>query len=84
MGYGREFLFILLRNLDLQWNTQDDKGQSWRAHPRFAKMVYIRQHLLQNLRNYKYAGIDHSLISRYVLKPFYSKCVINLFPMNMA
>ncbi|KAJ5153269.1 uncharacterized protein N7482_009747 [Penicillium canariense] len=47
-------------------------------------MVYIRQHLLPNLRNYKYAGIDHSLISRYVLKPFYGKCVIHLFPMGMA
>ncbi|KAJ5475455.1 hypothetical protein N7539_007742 [Penicillium diatomitis] len=35
-------------------------------------MVYIRQHVLPNLRNYKYAGVDHSLVSRYVLKPFYS------------
>lgn len=47
-------------------------------------MVYIRQHHLPNLRNYKYAGVDHSFISRYILKPFYSKCVIGLFPMGMA
>ncbi|KAJ5738544.1 hypothetical protein N7493_001699 [Penicillium malachiteum] len=47
-------------------------------------MVYIRQHHLPNLRNYKYAGVDHSLISRYILKPFYNKCVIGCFPMGMA
>ncbi|KAJ5111133.1 hypothetical protein N7532_001668 [Penicillium argentinense] len=47
-------------------------------------MVYIRQHHLPNLRNYRYAGIDHSLISRYILKPFYNKCVIRCFPMGMA
>lgn len=47
-------------------------------------MVYIRQQHLPNLREYKYAGVDHSLISRYILKPFYNKCVIHLFPMGMA
>ncbi|KAJ6111924.1 hypothetical protein N7523_007985 [Penicillium sp. IBT 18751x] len=47
-------------------------------------MVYIRQHHLPNLRNYKYAGIDHSLLSRFVLKPFYNNYVIGLFPMSMA
>ncbi|CAI7665670.1 hypothetical protein N7533_000893 [Penicillium manginii] len=47
-------------------------------------MVYIRQHHLPNLRNYRYAGIDHSLVSRYILKPFYTKCVIGCFPMGMA
>lgn len=47
-------------------------------------MVYIRQHHLPNLRNYRYAGIDHSLVSRYILKPFYNKCVIGCFPMGMA
>jgi ethanolaminephosphotransferase len=47
-------------------------------------MVYIRQQHLANLRNYKYAGVDHSPISRYILKPFYNKCVIGCFPMGMA
>ncbi|KAL4821051.1 CDP-alcohol phosphatidyltransferase-domain-containing protein [Aspergillus spinulosporus] len=47
-------------------------------------MVYIRQHELSNLKNYRYAGVDHSLISRYVLKPFYNNFVIKFFPMNMA
>ncbi|KAJ5114735.1 hypothetical protein NUU61_000494 [Penicillium alfredii] len=47
-------------------------------------MVYIRQHHLANLRNYRYAGVDHSLVSRYILKPFYSKYVIHCFPMGMA
>jgi ethanolaminephosphotransferase len=47
-------------------------------------MTYIRQHQLPNLKTYRYAGVDHSLISRYVLKPFYNRCVINCFPMGMA
>ncbi|RHZ56005.1 aminoalcoholphosphotransferase [Aspergillus thermomutatus] len=47
-------------------------------------MTYIRQHQLPNLKTYRYAGVDHSLISRYVLKPFYNRYVINCFPMGMA
>ncbi|KGO75284.1 hypothetical protein PITC_001480 [Penicillium italicum] len=47
-------------------------------------MVYIRQHELANLKNYKYAGIDHSLVSRYILKPFYTNYVIRCFPIGMA
>ncbi|KAE8156764.1 ribosomal protein S27-domain-containing protein [Aspergillus tamarii] len=39
-------------------------------------MVYIRQHQLPKLREYRYAGVDHSLISRFVLKPFYNNVVI--------
>jgi len=55
------------------------------VHPlaRF-KMVYIRQDKLPKLKEYKYSGVDHSLVSRYVLKPFYTKVVINFFPMSMA
>lgn len=47
-------------------------------------MVYIRQHQLPKLREYRYAGVDHSLISRFVLKPFYNNVVIKCFPMSMA
>jgi ethanolaminephosphotransferase len=47
-------------------------------------MVYVRQEKLPNLKEYKYSGIDHSLLSRYVLKPFYSNFVIECFPMWMA
>lgn len=47
-------------------------------------MVYIRPESLEGLRQYKYAGVDKSLTSRYVLKPFYNKFVINCFPMWMA
>ncbi|MCJ1479986.1 hypothetical protein MMC06_000140 [Schaereria dolodes] len=47
-------------------------------------MVYIRQKDLPGLHKYKYAGVDHSLISRYVLKPFYTHVVIKCFPMSMA
>ncbi|KAK3298224.1 uncharacterized protein B0H64DRAFT_68768 [Chaetomium fimeti] len=47
-------------------------------------MVYVRQEYLPNLRQYKYSGVDHSLLSRYVLKPFYTNVVIKCFPMSMA
>ena len=48
------------------------------------KMVYIRQQKLEDLHNYKYAGVDHSLTSKYILKPFYTNVVIKCFPMSMA
>lgn len=48
------------------------------------KMEYIRQKHLKGLHPYKYAGVDHSLVSRYVLKPFYNNVVIKCFPMSMA
>ena len=47
-------------------------------------MVYIRQAQLPGLHDYKYAGVDHSLTSKYVLKPFYTNVVIRCFPMSMA
>ncbi|RDL36135.1 CDP-alcohol phosphatidyltransferase [Venustampulla echinocandica] len=47
-------------------------------------MVYVRQEKLPNLKQYKYSGVDHSLLSRYVLKPFYTNFVIKCFPMWMA
>ncbi|KAL9120690.1 MAG: hypothetical protein Q9187_002758 [Circinaria calcarea] len=47
-------------------------------------MVYIRQKDLPGLKKYKYSGVDHSLVSRYVLKPFYNNVVIGCFPMSMA
>ncbi|KAF2757325.1 Choline/ethanolaminephosphotransferase [Pseudovirgaria hyperparasitica] len=47
-------------------------------------MVYVRQDKLHRLKEYKYSGVDHSLVSRYVLKPFYTNVVINMFPMSMA
>ena len=49
-----------------------------------AAMVYVRQDKLPNLKQYKYSGVDHSLLSRYVLKPFYTNFVIKCFPMSMA
>lgn len=47
-------------------------------------MVYVRQDQLPALKAYKYSGVDHSLLSKYVLKPFYTNVVIKLFPMWMA
>lgn len=47
-------------------------------------MVYVRQSQLPALKEYKYSGVDHSLTSKYILKPFYTHVVIKCFPMSMA
>jgi len=47
-------------------------------------MVYVRQDALPNLRKYKYSAVDRSLISKHILKPFYTNVVIHLFPMSVA
>ncbi|KAI3327374.1 Choline/ethanolaminephosphotransferase [Xylariaceae sp. AK1471] len=47
-------------------------------------MVYVRQEFLPNLKLYKYNSVDHSLTSKYILKPFYTNVVIKCFPMWMA
>jgi ethanolaminephosphotransferase len=47
-------------------------------------MVYIRARNLEKLHEYKYAGVDKSLTSKYILKPFYTNVVIKCFPMSMA
>ncbi|GAB7337452.1 hypothetical protein MBLNU457_g2791t1 [Dothideomycetes sp. NU457] len=47
-------------------------------------MVYIRQERLPKLKEYKYSGVDHSLLSRYILKPYWWSQVIELFPLSMA
>jgi len=49
-----------------------------------AEMVYVRQEKLPGLKEYKYSGVDHSLLSRYVLKPFYTNVVIKCFPLWVA
>jgi len=47
-------------------------------------MVYVREKYLPNLKLYKYSSVDHSLTSKYILKPFYTHVVIKCFPMWMA
>lgn len=47
-------------------------------------MVYVRQSKLPALKEYKYSSVDHSLTSKYILKPFYTHFVIKCFPMSMA
>ena len=47
-------------------------------------MVYIRQKDLPGLRQYKYSSVDKSLVSRYLLRPFYAHVAIKCFPMWMA
>ncbi|PKS12127.1 hypothetical protein jhhlp_001425 [Lomentospora prolificans] len=47
-------------------------------------MAYLRNQYLHNLKQYKYSGVDRSLTSKYILKPFYNHVVIKCFPMSMA
>ena len=47
-------------------------------------MGYVRQSQLPKLKEYKYSAVDRSLLSRYVLKPFYTNVAIRCFPMSMA
>jgi ethanolaminephosphotransferase len=47
-------------------------------------MVYVRQDKLPALKAYKYNSVDHSLLSKYVLKPFYTHVAIKCFPLSMA
>lgn len=61
-----------------------ETGRSQAHNILLLKMVYIRQKNLEGLHRYKYAGVDHSLTSRYILKPFYNNVAIKCFPMSMA
>ncbi|GFQ01724.1 choline/ethanolaminephosphotransferase 1 [Phtheirospermum japonicum] len=45
-------------------------------------MVYIGAHGVAALHRHKYSGVDHSLLAKYVLQPFWTRCV-NLFPLWM-
>ncbi|KAH8925523.1 hypothetical protein BT69DRAFT_1332102 [Atractiella rhizophila] len=47
------------------------------------KSYYIPSQHLPNLKQYKYSGADHSLISRYLLSPFWNRFV-TLFPKRVA
>lgn len=38
---------------------------------------------LANLQSYRYQGVDHSLVSKYVLNPYWS-WLITLFPLWLA
>lgn len=45
--------------------------------------MYLSKQNLDNLRLYKYASIDKSPVSKYLLKPYWS-WFVTLFPMSMA
>ncbi|XP_019164796.1 PREDICTED: choline/ethanolaminephosphotransferase 1-like isoform X1 [Ipomoea nil] len=45
-------------------------------------MGYIGAHGIAALHRYKYSGVDHSYLAKYVLQPFWSRCV-NFFPLWM-
>lgn len=45
-------------------------------------MGYIGRRGVEMLQRYKYSGVDRSYLAKYVLNPFWSRCV-NLFPLWM-
>ncbi|EMS62205.1 putative CDP-alcohol phosphatidyltransferase class-I family protein 2 [Triticum urartu] len=45
-------------------------------------MGYIGAHGVETLKRYRYSGQDHSVVAKYVLQPFWSRCV-TLFPLWM-
>ncbi|XVF03084.1 hypothetical protein REPUB_Repub04eG0230200 [Reevesia pubescens] len=45
-------------------------------------MGYIGQHGVAALHRYKYSGVDHSYLAKYVLQPFWGR-VVNFFPLWM-
>lgn len=45
--------------------------------------IFLRESALPGLKKYKYSSIDNSLVSKYVLKPFYTRFV-NVFPLWLA
>ncbi|CAL9104790.1 unnamed protein product [Musa acuminata var. zebrina] len=52
------------------------------ALPNPKEMGYIGHHGVATLHKYKYSGVDKSLLAKYVLQPFWSRCVA-LFPLWM-
>ncbi|THU44153.1 hypothetical protein C4D60_Mb02t04400 [Musa balbisiana] len=46
------------------------------------QMGYIGHHGVATLHKYKYSGVDHSLVAKYILQPFWSRSV-TLFPLWM-
>ncbi|KAI0095189.1 Choline/ethanolaminephosphotransferase [Irpex rosettiformis] len=46
-------------------------------------MTYIPQHALENLKKYQYKGVDRSLLSRYVLNPYWN-WLVTLWPTWIA
>lgn len=50
--------------------------------PDRAGMGFIGAHGVETLKRYKYSGEDRSVVAKYVLQPFWSRCV-TLFPLWM-
>lgn len=46
-------------------------------------MGYIPEPMLENLKNYKYSATDKSLVSRFILNPFWN-WLVTLWPLSVA
>lgn len=44
---------------------------------------FIPEESLEGLHRYKYGGVDKSLVSRYILSPYWNN-LVKLFPLWMA
>lgn len=44
---------------------------------------YIPRNKRENLAKYKYSGADHSIVSKYLLSPYWNN-LVKIFPKNMA
>ncbi|KAI8334618.1 hypothetical protein BC941DRAFT_431691 [Chlamydoabsidia padenii] len=49
----------------------------------FFLMGYISEESLTNLHKYKYGGVDRSLVSRYIMTPYWNN-LVRLFPLWVA
>ncbi|CAB16580.1 Diacylglycerol cholinephosphotransferase [Schizosaccharomyces pombe] len=46
--------------------------------------MQLNRKQLKNLHNYKYSAIDNSLLSKYILKPYWWNQLLKVIPMSMA
>lgn len=48
-----------------------------------ARPHYIPRSRRENLAKYKYSGADHSIVSKYLLSPYWNN-LVKLFPKSVA
>ncbi|EPY50844.1 diacylglycerol cholinephosphotransferase [Schizosaccharomyces cryophilus OY26] len=46
--------------------------------------MHLNRRQLKNLHNYQYIGVDNSLLSRHVLKPYWWSQLLKIIPLSMA
>jgi len=60
----------------VQSTSQSQQSSAFEPLPyNVFRYPYVTQKGLENLKNYKYVGVDHSLAANYVLQPFWRRAV---------